>query len=322
MIPASVASSRQAAARLVHDVGAAVPPADPARPPARYRLSVVIPCYNERDKLPSLLAELVRRIPPAEAVEIIVVDDGSKDGTREWLRSFAQDDLQNPFAARLTDDGNLVRTAADANSSTLVVRVHFHAKNGGKGAALRTGFAFARYEVVVIQDADLEYDPRDLGPMFALVARNTADVVFGSRFEGKNMRSLFRYHDDVLRPLYPHHYFANWLISRFVDVMCGSSLTDIEVCYKMFRREVLLGMTLTSNDFGIEVELTVKTLRARRWRFYETAIAYYPRTAAAGKKINWKDGFRALWYTVKFRFPLTSSSPRGRLFSRWSGLRH
>jgi glycosyltransferase involved in cell wall biosynthesis len=154
---------------------------------------------------------------------------------------------------------------------------------------LRTGFAAATGDVLVIQDADLEYDPRDWEEMWQLIADGYADVVYGSRFYGKPHRAL-----------YFHHYLGNKLISMLVNLLCDVTLSDIEVCYKMFRREVLEGLTLTCNDFGFEVEFTVKVAKPKRWRIYEVGIRYYGRTYAEGKKINWKDGLKALWYIVKF----------------------
>ena len=272
-----------------------------SRPPQSYRLSVVIPCYNERDKLPLLLTELIRQIPQADAREIVIVDDGSTDGTRDWLESLAGGEISSWFPVQIGAD-DVPRRATSVTPGLVSVYVHFQPENQGKGAALRAGFALSRYEVIVVQDADLEYDPRDLNSMFALIASGSADVVYGSRFRGKSIRTPYRYHDGGRRPLYPHHFMANWVISRFVGVLCGSSLTDVEVCYKMFRREVVESMTLVSNDFGLEVEFTVKTLLTGRWRIQETDISYYPRTASEGKKINWKDGVRALWYAVSFRF--------------------
>lgn len=259
------------------------------RAAADYRLSVVIPVYNERETLPKLLAELLRQMPEARAAEIVIVDDGSTDGTRAWLTELAGGDFDRPCGVQVDGEGQIQRHPEAPERVSL--RVALQPQNGGKGAALRKGFTLARYDVIVIQDADLEYDPSDLRRMFALVTKGVADVVYGSRFSGMPSRSL-----------YMHHYLANWLISRLIDVLCNATLHDIEVCYKMFRREVLDGMNLVSNDFGFEVEFTVKMLLARRWRLYEVGICYYGRTYAEGKKINWKDGVKALWYIFRFRF--------------------
>jgi hypothetical protein len=146
--------------------------------------------------------------------------------------------------------------------------------------------------VLVIQDADLEYDPDDWREMYDLiVAKKVADVVYGSRFYGKPHRSL-----------YFHHYLANRLISLIFNILCNQTLTDIETCYKMFTREVLNSLNITSNDFGIEVQISCQIALAHKWRIYETAIHYYGRTYHEGKKINWKDGLKALWYLVRYRF--------------------
>ncbi|MBM3505515.1 MAG: glycosyltransferase family 2 protein [Alphaproteobacteria bacterium] len=252
-------------------------------------LSVVIPVYNERETLPKILAELLRHMPPAAAREIIVVDDCSMDGTREWLTEQVRGDIGAIHSIALDDRGGVKVGASSSDSVGL--RVRLQPRNSGKGAALRAGFALARHEVIVVQDADLEYDPADLNRMYALMSRGVADVVYGTRFASSPHRSL-----------YLHHRLANWLISSLVNVLCNSTLNDVEVCYKMFRREVLDGFALVSNDFGFEVEFTIKMLLARRWRVYEVGISYYGRNYAEGKKINWKDGVKALWYIFRFRF--------------------
>ena len=258
--------------------------------PSEYRLSIVVPVYNEREHLPTMLARLLRVIPAKES-EIIVVDDGSTDGTRDWLSQLAQSVSESGLVV-VSDDGRIVGATNDAPpASNTRLRIQFQPTNAGKGAAVRTGLGLAQYEVLVVQDADLEYDPADLKEMFGLMTADLADVVYGTRFSSRPHRSL-----------YLHHRLANWLISAMVDVLCNATLSDVEVCYKMFRREVLDGMRLTCNDFGFEVEFTIKMLMAKHWRLYEAGISYYGRTYAEGKKINWRDGILALWYVFRFRF--------------------
>ena len=268
------------------------------------KLSVIIPVYNEIHTLDTLLTKVIQSLPEIPK-EIVMVDDGSTDGTREWLaETFVQTDAypvqvslnqQNQLVAVNGNEQELPKSAvgvAVANHAPVDVQVVFHKKNQGKGAALRTGLQSATGDVMVIQDADLEYNPQDWGQMWELITEGWADVVYGSRFYG-----------NPHRVLYFHHLLANKLISNLINLFCNTTLSDIEVCYKMFRREVLEGMKLTCNDFGFEVEFTVKVTRSRRrWRIYETGISYYGRTYAEGKKINWKDGVKALWYIVKFRF--------------------
>src|SRR5439155_10951752 len=169
-----------------------------------------------------------------------------------------------------------------------------HERNRGKGAAVRTGFEHVSGEVIVIQDADLEYDPNDWSLMLPLIVdRKVADVVYGSRFYGRPHRSL-----------YYHHYIGNRIISIMFNILYNQMLSDIEVCYKMFTREVLNGLALTADGFGFDGEISAQIALARRWRIYEVGISYYGRTYDEGKKINWRDGVKALVYLVKFRTPL------------------
>jgi glycosyltransferase involved in cell wall biosynthesis len=171
------------------------------------------------------------------------------------------------------------------------VEVIFHDVNKGKGASLRTAFAVVTGDVIVIQDADLEYDPNDWLTMYDLIAvRKVADVVYGSRFYGRPHRSLFY-----------HHYLANRLISVLFNICFNQTLTDIETCYKMMTCEVLRSLRLTANDFGIEVEISAQIAKQPKLRICELGISYYGRTYAEGKKVDWKDGLKALWYVVKFR---------------------
>lgn len=223
-------------------------------------LSVIIPVYNERNTILKVV-EMIRKVPPYDK-EVLIVDDGSTDGTRDMLVGLQE----------------------------LGVRVILHDRNRGKGAALRTGFEQATGEVLVVQDADMEYDPSDWAEMLRLIEEDKADVVFGSRFFGKAHRVLLF-----------HHFMGNRLISFLVNLLYDTNFSDVEVCYKMFRRGILKDIKLTCDDFGFEVEFTAKVAK-RRYRIYEVGIHYYGRTYAEGKKINWHDGLKALYYIVKFRF--------------------
>ena len=245
-----------------------------------------MPVYNERETLGTVVTAITGVLPHVEK-EVIIIDDCSTDGTREWL--------QENFSAHegkiaiLPQNFMIEHRKGDAN---IAVQVIYHERNKGKGGALQTGFAAAHNQIVIIQDADLEYDPQDWVPMYDLIAvRQVADVVYGSRFYGRPHRSLFY-----------HHYLANRLISVLFNILYNQTLTDIETCYKMIRREVLLSLRLSANDFGIEVEISSQIARQPDLRIYELGISYYGRTYQEGKKINWKDGLKALWYLVKFRF--------------------
>ncbi|MGF1500166.1 MAG: glycosyltransferase family 2 protein [Elainellaceae cyanobacterium] len=276
-------------------------------------LSVIIPVYNEIHTIDTLIGKVVQVLPDVPK-ELVLVDDGSQDGTRKWLMQRFGDPSAHPISITLsashlrftvpdleqspstTIDGGihisspLTQTVSISQSASVSVKVVFHARNQGKGAALRTGFQEATGDVVVIQDADLEYDPQDWLQMWQLISEGKADVVYGSRFYG-----------EPHRVLYFHHLLGNRVISTLIDLFCNTTLTDIEVCYKMFRREVLDSIVLTCDDFGFEVEFTMKVVRSpHRWRIYETGISYYGRSYEEGKKINWKDGLKALWYIFKF----------------------
>ncbi len=275
------------------------------------KLSVIIPVYNEIHTLDTLLDKVIQVLPEVEK-EIILVDDFSTDGTRQWLehnfvRESFTDDSNNlglvklnshPYQIKAVEDSfqlqqsNTDLVVKEAKPKNISFKVVYHQENLGKGAALRSGFKIAQGDVLVIQDADLEYDPQDWVKMWRIIAEGNGDVVFGSRFYG-----------DPHRVLYFHHLLGNKVISNVINILCNTTLSDIEVCYKMFRREVLEGIEFTCNDFGFEVEFTVKITKSQRqWRIYETGIAYYGRTYAEGKKISWRDGLKALWYIVKFRF--------------------
>jgi len=251
------------------------------------KLSIVIPAYNERHTIGPCLVKVAAALPAVDK-EIIIVDDCSRDGTREWLKAHVDGLDVRDAALELDAAGNL---HVVAGAASFACRVLLHEHNRGKGGALQTGFAATSGDVIVIQDADLEYDPQDWTGMFALIAeRRVADVVFGSRFYGNPHRAL-----------YFHHFMAIRLISFLFNALYNQTLTDIEVCYKMFTREVLETLRLTANDFGIEVQFSAQVALARRWRIYEMGISYYGRTYEEGKKINWKDGVKALWYLFRFR---------------------
>ena len=255
-------------------------------------LSVVVPAYNEAPTIGRLLVEVAGALPTVSK-QIVIVDDCSSDGTSEWLRRNLDHAEGVWRSASLTCEGELILSAEGSqNSGEFSVTTLFHTRNRGKGAAVRTGLANAVGDVIVIQDADLEYDPNDWSRMLPLIVeRNVADVVYGSRFHGAPHRSL-----------YFHHYIGNRLISFVFNLLYDQMLSDIEVCYKMFTSDVLKALHLTANDFGVEIEISAQIARERRWRIYEVGISYYGRTYDQGKKVNWVDGLKALGYLVKFRF--------------------
>jgi len=226
-------------------------------------LSVVIPVYNEQATVRQVVASVRTALPDCQ---IILVDDGSSDGTRQMLEAMQ---------------------AETSDQETL--RVICHEVNRGKGAALRTGFARASRDLVIVQDADLEYDPREIPRLMEPILAGKADVVFGSRFTGIGPH----------RVLYYWHYLGNKMLTRISNMFTNLNLTDMETCYKLFRREVLEQIELQEDRFGFEPEITAKVARLG-CRIFETGVSYNGRTYAEGKKIGLRDGFRALWCVVKY----------------------
>ena len=224
------------------------------------KLSVIIPCYNEASTIGRIIDAV--RASPYPDKELIVVDDGSTDGTRERLAG---------------DDGRRVD------------RVILHDVNRGKGAALRTGIAAATGDVVIVQDADLEYDPNEYGRVLAPILEGRADVVYGSRFMGA----------EPHRVLYFWHRMGNGLLTLLSNMFTNLNLTDMETGYKAFRREVIQSIEIEEDRFGFEPEITAKVAK-KRLRIYEVGISYYGRTYAEGKKINYKDGLRAIYCILKY----------------------
>lgn len=225
-------------------------------------LSVVIPVYNEKNTV----LKIIDKVLKLDIVkEIIVVDDCSSDGTRELLKN----------------------TKLDSR-----VRLLFHEKNMGKGAALRTGFKNITADIGVIQDADLEYDPQEFSDMIKPIQEGFADVVYGSRLSGGRPQRVHLF----------WHKVGNDFLTFMTNILYNTTLTDMETCYKMFKRSVISGISIRSNDFSVEPELTAKVLKNKNLKIYEMPISYYGRNYSEGKKITWKHGFGALWALVKYRF--------------------
>jgi glycosyltransferase involved in cell wall biosynthesis len=245
-------------------------------PSTSMKLSIVVPVYNERNFIEEVLMR-VQRVPLRK--EIVVIDDGSTDGTRELLQQWAEAQSNGQRDA-ITHCGRPLFLDG--------ITFLFQDRNRGKGAALRRGFAAATGDIVLVQDADLEYDPQDYDQLLAPIFDGRADVVYGSRFLGGPQRVHYFW-----------HYAGNKLLTLLSDMLTNLKLTDMETCYKVFRREVLEGITLKSNRFGFEPECTAKIAKGN-WRVYEVPISYAGRTYAEGKKITWKDGAVTLWYILRF----------------------
>ena len=259
-------------------------------------LSIVIPIFNEIHTLPCILVAASKALPQAEK-EIILVDDGSSDGTREWIEFNVPDGRRSASHIRLDAHGNLL-CEHGPSGSRITVRALFHERTRGKGASLRTALAAVTGNVVVIQDADLEYNPMDWSAMHELIVHRKAQVVYGSRFHGRrDGRAEFVSHAQAT---------ANRIISTLFSVLYGRSLSDVEVCYKMFTREVSDSLNITCTDFGCEIQMSAQIVR-RGWKICEVPVSYRGRTSKEGKKISWRDGLRALWYLAWFR--ICSDSP-------------
>lgn len=229
-----------------------------------YTLSVVIPCYNEKSTVESLL-DAVRQSPIDGKLEIIVVNDGSTDGVKELLDS-------------------MLMTKID-------ILIH-HSYNQGKGAALRTGIQQATGDYVIIQDSDLEYDPQEYAKLLQPLLSQKADVVYGSRFKG----------GDSHRVLYFWHSLGNRFLTLLSNMFTNLNLTDMETCYKVFKRDIIQSLEIKENRFGFEPEITAKLSQLKNIRIYEVGISYFGRTYDEGKKIGWRDGFRAIYCIIKYGF--------------------
>ncbi len=228
------------------------------------KLSIVIPVYNEKDTIRKIVGRVAEEDVGLDK-ELVLVDDCSADGTGDVLKDIEKEHPEWKF--------------------------RYHEENQGKGGALRTGFAAASGDLVLIQDADLEYDPSDYRALLKPILDGHADVVFGSRFAGGGAH----------RVVYFWHSVGNKFLTMMSNMMTNLNLTDMEVCYKVFKKEVLAGITLKENRFGIEPEMTAKVAKGG-WKIYEVPISYYGRSYAEGKKITWRDGFAALWCIIKYRF--------------------
>jgi glycosyltransferase involved in cell wall biosynthesis len=224
------------------------------------KLSIIIPCYNEKEFLPQLIS-LVKK-SSVEEKEIILVDDGSDDGTTDIIKSQLEEDVD---------------------------KVVYHPENRGKGAAIQSALRYVTGDLVIIQDADLEYDPEEYKKLMVPVLEGKADVVYGSRFLGEGPHRVHLF----------WHYVGNRLLTILSNMFTNLNLTDMESCYKLFRTEIIKGITIRQKGFGIEPEITAKIAK-KRCRVYEVGISYYGRSYSEGKKINWKDGFKAIYVILRY----------------------
>jgi glycosyltransferase involved in cell wall biosynthesis len=242
-------------------------------------LSVVIAAYNER----AFIEEILRRVQAVGlAHEIVIVDDGSTDGTREWLAEMRRRQQAGEVEVEILE--------GEARLQLGPIRFLFQEQNQGKGAALRRGFSEACGDILLVQDADLEYDPRDYPKLLEPILDGRADVVYGSRFLGGPQRVHFFW-----------HYIGNKFLTLLSDMLTNLKITDMETCYKVFRREVIGSMRLRSNRFGFEPEVTARVAKGH-WRVYEVPISYAGRSYEEGKKITWKDGVTTLFAILRYRF--------------------
>jgi glycosyltransferase involved in cell wall biosynthesis len=226
------------------------------------KLSVIIPVFNEKEYIREIVSRVINAPVGNLEKEVIVVDDHSTDGTIEILKNEIE---------------------------PIVQKIIYKQQNQGKGAALRTGFQQASGDVLVVQDSDLEYDPKEYIKLLNPILEGKADVVYGSRFVGSQPH----------RVLFFWHYVGNNFLTLLSNMLTNLNLTDMETCYKMFRREVIESIQIEQNRFGFEPEITAKVAKGK-WRIYEVGISYFGRNYSEGKKINWKDGVQAIWYIFKY----------------------
>jgi glycosyltransferase involved in cell wall biosynthesis len=228
------------------------------------KISIIIPVYNEIETLELILEKIENAEFCNLEKEIIMVDDASTDGSREFLKNLEKNENY---------------------------KIYYHSQNMGKGGALRTGFGYATGDIVVIQDADLEYDPVDYNDLIKLIINDQADVVYGSRLSGGKPTRSFLF----------THFLGNKLLTFITNILYNTTLTDMETCYKAFRADVIKNISIKSNGFDFEPEITAKVLK-KGYHLYETPISYFGRDYTGGKKITWRDGFWALFALIKFRF--------------------